>query len=371
MRAVWVRSRADLRRRLLGWIALALLIGIAGGAAIAVAAAARRTDTAYDRFLAVSSPSDASVTESKDFLTKDLDLDQVAALPEVERSARASFLFFLGRTADGRRVSNLDFQPLAMTDGPLGTTLDRWKILEGRRSDPEKVDEVVLDHETASSLGLGVGDTLTLTFPTRAAYNQQIVSFLAGLPDRIAGTGTAGAIDRLPFADAPRVTFHIVGIVTDPVTFPPVPGQLQPFLRLTPAFTDRYAADLTSGGVLFVDLADVTDLQSFRSDVARLSGGDTVFFGLTQSDHEANVNRTLHLAAVVLGLLAGLIGLAALLVSFQAMSRQAFVESSEHPVLSALGMTRGERFATGLVRTTFVALLAAVFAAVVAIALSP
>src|SRR6185295_2829851 len=97
MRAVWVRARADLRRRLLGWVALALLIGIAGGAA------ARRTDTAYQRFLASSSPSDASITESKDFLTKDLDLDQVAALPEVERSARASFLFFLGRTADGRR----------------------------------------------------------------------------------------------------------------------------------------------------------------------------------------------------------------------------------------------------------------------------
>ena len=113
MRAVWVRARADLRRRLLGWVALALLIGIAGGAAIAVAAAARRTDTAYERFLASSSPSDASITESKDFLTKDLDLDQVAALPEVERSARASFLFFLGRTADGRRSARSTSIPLA------------------------------------------------------------------------------------------------------------------------------------------------------------------------------------------------------------------------------------------------------------------
>src|SRR5215218_1768121 len=157
MRAVWVRARADLRRRFLGCVALALLNGVAGGAAIAVAAAARRTDTAYERFLATSSPSDASITESKDFLTKDLDLDQVAALPEIERSARASFLFFLGRTADGRRVSNLDFQPLAMTAGPLGTTLDRWKILAGRRYDPAQVDEAVLDHETAGRLGLGVG----------------------------------------------------------------------------------------------------------------------------------------------------------------------------------------------------------------------
>jgi ABC-type lipoprotein release transport system permease subunit len=371
MRAVWLRARADLRRRLLGWVALALLIGVAGGAAIAVAAAARRTDSAYQRFLARSSPSDATVTESKDFLTKDLDLDQVAALPEVERSARASFLFFLGHTADGRPLSQLDFQPLATTRGALGSTLDRWKVLEGRRFDPDAVDEVMLDHESARTLHLGVGDELTLKFIRRSTFDQQVVPFVAGLPDRVAGNGTAGAIDQLPFPDEPELTFTIVGIVTDPVTFPPIPGQLEPFLRLTPAFTEQYGDDLTQSHVLFVDLADVSDLQSFRSDVARLSGGTTVFFGLTQADHEANVNRTLHLAAVVLWLLAGLIALAALLVSIQALSRQAFVESSDHPVLQALGMTRRERFAIGLVRTTAIALSATIVAVLVAIALSP
>ena len=348
-----------------------MLIGIAGGAAIAVAAAARRTDTAYERFLARSSPSDATITESRDFLTKDLDLDQVAALPEVERSGHANFLFFLGHTADGRPLSQVDFQPLAMTRGPLGTTLDRWKVLEGRRFDPDRVDEAMLDYESARTLHLGVGDEMTLKFIRRPTFDRQIVSFLAGLPARVAGTGTAGAIDQLPFPDEPEVTFHIVGIVTDPVTFPPIPGQLEPFLRLTPTFTERYGSDLTGNNVLFVDLADVTDLASFRSDVARLGGGASVFFGLTQADHEANVNRTLHLAAVVLWLLAGLIALAALLVSIQALSRQAFFESTDHPVLRTLGMTRGERFAAGLARTTVIALLATVIAVVVAIALSP
>src|SRR6476620_1505587 len=371
MRAVWARARADHRRRLLGWVALSLLIGFAGGAAIAVAAAARRTDTAYERFLASSSPSDATITERRDFLTKDLDLDQVAALPEVERSGRANFLFFLGHTADGRQLSQVDFQPLAMTRGPLGTTLDRWKVLEGRRFNPDRVDEAMLDYESARTLHLGVGDEMTLKFIRRPSFDRQIVSFLAGLPARVAGTGTAGAIDQLPFPDEPEVTFHIVGIVTDPVTFPPIPGQLEPFLRLTPAFTERYGSDLTGNNVLFVDLADVTDLESFRSDVTRLGGGAAVFFGLTQADHEANVNRTLHLAAVVLWLLAGLIALAALLVSIQALSRQAFFESTDHPVLRALGMTRRERFATGFVRTTVIASLAAVIALVVAIALSP
>ena len=312
MRAVWARARADLRRRLLGWVALALLIGVAGGAAIAVAAAARRTDTAYERFLATSSPSDATITESKDFLTKDLDLDQVAALPEVERSARASFLFFLGHTADGRRLSQRRLP--APRDRPAAARHDP-RPLEGARRPPvrpRRVDEAMLDYETARTLHLGVGDEHhAQVHPAHRRSTSQIVSFIAGLPDRVAGTGTEGAIDQPPVRRRTRGHVpHRRRSSPTRSTFPPIPGQLEPFLRLTPAFTERYGSDLTGNDVLFVDLADVTDLASFRSDVARLGGGASVFFGLTQADHETNVNRTLHLAAVVLWLLAGLIALA-------------------------------------------------------------
>ena len=239
MRAVWLRTRADLRRHLPAWLTLALVVGIASGAAIAVAAAARRTDSAYERFLATHSPSDVSVTESKDFLTRDLDLDAVAALPEVERSTRASLLFFLGRTEDGRSLTTDDVIPLAGPPGALGMSLDRWKVLDGRRYDPTKIDEAVLDYEAAHDLGLHVGDTLTLKFIRRSVFNRELVNYLAGLPDRVAGTGDEGAIDQLPFDDEPEFTFRIVGIATDPVTFPPVPGQFRPFLRLTPAFYER------------------------------------------------------------------------------------------------------------------------------------
>ena len=356
MRAVWVRTRTDLQRRFLGWLALALVVGIAGGAAIAVAAAARRTDTAYQRFLATHAPSDVSVTESTDFLTRDLDLGKVAALPEVDRSERASLLFFTGRTGDGRRLTTDDLIPLAGPRGALGSRLDRWKVLDGRRFRPGAVDEAVLDYEVARDLHLGVGDTVTLRFVRRSVFDREILTYVAGLPARIAGTGTAGSIDRLPFGNEPQIRFRIVGIVTDPVTFPPVPGQLRPFLRLTPAFYERYVRELTHSDVLFVDLAAVTDLATFKADVAQLSGGSPVFYGVTQADHSANVDRTLHLAAVVLWMLAALIGLATSVIAVQALSRQAFVESLEHPVLRALGMTRGERFATGLVRTVIVAL---------------
>ena len=371
MHAVWARARVDLRRRLGSWLALALLVGIAGGAAIAVAAAARRTDTAYERFLASHAPSDVSVTESTDFLNRTVDLDKVAALPEVERSTRASLLFTMGHTGDGRRVTNNDLVPVAAPAGALGVTLDRWKMLEGRRFRDDAVDEAVADYELARTLGLEVGDTITLRFIRRTTLDQVIVQYAGGLPERVAGTGTTGAIDELPLAAEPEVTFRIVGIATDPVTFPPIPGQFRPFLRLSPAFYEQYAADLTRNDVLFVDLSDVTDLDSFKADVAQVSGGAPAFYGITRADHTTNVERTLHLAAIVLWLLAGLIAVATIMTALQALSRQAYVDSVDHPILRALGMTRSERLGVGLVRTFVVAVAATFVAVAVAVLLSP
>src|SRR5690242_20520798 len=49
--AVWMRLRSELRTRWRAWLGLALLIGLAGAAAVAAAAGARRTETAYPRFV--------------------------------------------------------------------------------------------------------------------------------------------------------------------------------------------------------------------------------------------------------------------------------------------------------------------------------
>jgi hypothetical protein len=49
--AVATRLRAELRGSWLRWLGVALIIGIAAGAVIALAAGARRTDSSYARFL--------------------------------------------------------------------------------------------------------------------------------------------------------------------------------------------------------------------------------------------------------------------------------------------------------------------------------
>src|SRR5207237_9608592 len=66
MTAVLLRVRADLRARWRSWLGLTLIMGLAGGAVLAAAAGARRTDSAYSRFLRSSRGPDALVFRSTD-----------------------------------------------------------------------------------------------------------------------------------------------------------------------------------------------------------------------------------------------------------------------------------------------------------------
>jgi hypothetical protein len=61
MGAVWLRARAQLRGRLLASLALALLVGLAGGVVLAAVAGARRSEAALPRFLAASRSTEATV----------------------------------------------------------------------------------------------------------------------------------------------------------------------------------------------------------------------------------------------------------------------------------------------------------------------
>src|SRR5205085_10712734 len=46
MTAIWIRAMNELRARWRAWLAIALMLGIAGGVVMAAAAGARRTDSA-------------------------------------------------------------------------------------------------------------------------------------------------------------------------------------------------------------------------------------------------------------------------------------------------------------------------------------
>jgi hypothetical protein len=65
VRAVLLLVAHELRTRWRGWAVLVLLVGLAGGAVMTAAAGARRTSSAYPRYLRASHASDLLISVAR------------------------------------------------------------------------------------------------------------------------------------------------------------------------------------------------------------------------------------------------------------------------------------------------------------------
>src|SRR5207237_2595776 len=143
MSAVWARVRAELHSGLRGLLILAVLLGVVGGVAAASAAAARRTDTAYARFIQTTKPPEAFVLSGppgqRGF--PPVDLPRVARLPQVLESQVGDGLIGVGLTTGGDVLWNGELNLQELTSS--GTNA---KLLEGRLPDPRRADEVAIGY---------------------------------------------------------------------------------------------------------------------------------------------------------------------------------------------------------------------------------
>jgi len=192
MRAVWLRLRSELRARWRAWLGLALLIGLAGGAALAAAAGARRTETAYPRFIQAHRGYDLVTGGFPEKLDPERTLAQMAAMPEVLEWTRVDVAAYAAILPSGRRVSIPELAAITDLSGRAGYQLNRFKVLSGRLADLGAADEAMVDFPAADRQGLRVGSK---------------VRFFVGDPE----------------AAPPRLaTVRIVGIVASPGQFPAV-----------------------------------------------------------------------------------------------------------------------------------------------------
>src|SRR5262249_38390506 len=130
MAAVWMRFRAELRARWPALLAVALLVGLAGGAALAAFAGARRTDTAYDRLVTKTKAWDVLVNPDLGSESKIDDAD-IAALPQVKEAGRVNGIF-LGPADPKSFTDFFEFGNALASDGRVGFDFSRPKILHGR-----------------------------------------------------------------------------------------------------------------------------------------------------------------------------------------------------------------------------------------------
>src|SRR2546426_5741929 len=166
MNAVWMRARADFRAGVRALVALAILLGLFGAVAMAAGAGARRTGSAYDRFLAATTPPDAFVLSgtprTKDFFPP-VPLQKVLQLPQVQIGGIVPTLSgeLLDRSGHvlaseaSLSTSELDRQ------GVLGK-LGRVKLLSGRLPDLRSTNEVAMGYDPALDRLAPVGSTIQL-----------------------------------------------------------------------------------------------------------------------------------------------------------------------------------------------------------------
>jgi hypothetical protein len=333
MTAVWMFFRAESRGRWRSWLALALLAGLFGGLVVAVAVGARRTDAAYPSLVAWSgSPDDMiTLTSTEGPTFASLPAATVARLPQVTGAAELT-----AYTALEPAVVTVE----APADGQVPRRLWRRKLLAGRLPDPGQPDQVDVSFTVAQSQHVGVGATLPVVL--------------------------LGATGRpVPFR------FRVVGIDATPSEFPPQFGTGVDLVWATPAFARQHGRELLASPGIAVWLRHGgADVPVIEGEITRLSGGKAV------SDYPlglqaASTEHSIHQQAVVLWLLAGLLALLGVLLLGQLLARLSLLESASYGALRAVGMSRAQLAATGLIRAAAIGAAGAVAAVIVAVAASP
>ncbi len=330
--AGWMFFRAELRRRWRAWLALALIVGAFAGTVEAAAAGARRTDAAYPGLLAWSDAPDL-LAFSFSGVSQAFGRFSPQAAAAVPQARQAAIL------AAYPVASPAAAQVIAPESTMVPGRFWHRRILSGRLPDPARPDEVDISFTLAQAARLGVGDTLRATLLTPAR--------------------------PVPLA------FRVVGIDAAASEFPPQTGTGTDTVWATPAFYRAHRSGLdTYTGVALRLRHGTADIPAVQRQLRRLTGGKYVqsYPLATQS---VNTERSIHLQAVALWLVAGLLAVISVLVLGQLLARMSFLDSGEYRTLRALGISRGTLLVVGLARAGLIGLAGAVAGTLAALAVSP
>ncbi|HTI33939.1 MAG TPA: FtsX-like permease family protein, partial [Miltoncostaea sp.] len=326
-----------------GWAVLALLIALAGGAVLTAVAGAVRTDTAYPRFLVASRAADALVAPAGPGVGG---YDAaVAKLPGVAASAAVVGINVAPTNASG--APDHSASTFAALDGNFGSALQIPKMLAGRLPAANAPGEIAVTQIGAGQLHLRVGSTLRMT-----ALDDSTPPRARPLTEHVVGVFvTAGSIvpvnvlDQAPQIMASRALYRELGQAYgafDGAYVKLKPGASLPaFSAAAQALAQRYPA---------------TGKQVFVAD---------------QSVQAATVERAIRPQAVALALFALVLALTALVIVGQVATRLLIGAAGDNAALAALGMTRRQLTAAGLLEAAAPTAAGAAAAVIIAIAASP
>lgn len=350
----WVR--AELRRRWRAWLSVALLVGLGGGLVITSLAGARRTDSAYPRFLEWADPPDVVVDPDFEGAGSRPFLDALLRLPGVVHRSDAQAVA-LGMVERGRVDVGGVGNAMASVGGDRYYERDRVLVTSGRLPDPQEPGEILVTESISDEEGIEVGD--------RVDFSVLDVEEMFGLL-------AAGADPLIPAAEAGEpLELTVTGIGVFPELAVIDDEDPQERILVTPALhgTLPDSAHLWDRTGLY--LADDADLASLRSRIQELAadmGGATLFED--RGDITARAQRAVRPYVLALAGIGMAMAVFVALLSWQLVRRLASEAEADRDVLRALAASEGTvRKAAGLL-AVITATGAALVALVVAAALS-
>jgi putative ABC transport system permease protein len=157
MAAVWLTARAEWRQRWRSLVLLSVLAGLAGGVALVALTGSRRADTAFARLEEQLNTPNLRVTT--DASPAPELIREAARLPGVV-AARQQLLLAVAPADSG--MMPLD-NTIALAE-PVIASDDRIDavMVEGRRADQSRPDELVVNEAMRDSLHAEIGDRFSL-----------------------------------------------------------------------------------------------------------------------------------------------------------------------------------------------------------------
>jgi ABC-type antimicrobial peptide transport system permease subunit len=348
--SILLTLHAGFRRAWRAWLTLALLLGVMGGFALAAAAGAERTNTAYPRLLTWSHASDLQVIPEGTGLPGYY--QALGSLPQVAAMSTGKVLNMTIRVR-GHYLPAAHIQVFASPDGQMGRGVDRVKVLSGRLSDPADPRAIMINQELADQERARPGSIVRLF---------AVPSDSHGNPDE----GRAFAL-----------TFRVSAIVVFNSQIAPAVTSETPIALLSPAFLRTATARRVSnsGDEAFVRLRPGAGAERFlrvaSALAARYPATARKIIAISTADEVAATQRAIRPDAVALALFAALAGVLTLAIIGQLLSRQLVLDSAWFGALRALGMTRGRLAALSLAQVGIVTATGGILAVAIAIAASP
>jgi ABC-type lipoprotein release transport system permease subunit len=328
--------RGRFRQHWKSWLALSVLVAVAGGFVLAAAAAARRTAVAFPEFTARHGYD--AIAYSGQPLPQLARVRHVRSVTPVPAAFPATL-----RCASCRKP--VDANNLLINEVPPRELPRMVMLLSGRMPRQSDPDEVLASFTLAQENGVRVGSVIRAQLASLAQLR-------------------GGPADRSP---AMNPALRVVGIVAAESEFPS---------GSSPHY-DLYASTAFATAVNHRAALQQTYYVRFTRGAADMAGFDSRtralnVYGTYDLDAAASaVESSIRPQVVGWYVLAALAALAALAVIAQAMARQAAVERADHPALSALGVRPRQLAAASLLRALVIGVAGAALAVLLAVLASP